>query len=81
MAMEQPVVAYDTPVHREYLADLGVYAPAGDIGALAQAARELAHSPEQRSIIGRGLRERAAEQYSWPAAAREIATLYYRLTE
>ncbi len=37
MAMGQPVVAYDTAVHREYLADLGFYAPVGDVAAFAQA--------------------------------------------
>jgi glycosyltransferase involved in cell wall biosynthesis len=33
MALGQPIVAYDTPVHREYLGEAGVYAPAGDVEA------------------------------------------------
>jgi glycosyltransferase involved in cell wall biosynthesis len=35
MAMARPVVAYDTAVNREFLGDLGVYAPLGDVAALA----------------------------------------------
>ncbi|MBN1318072.1 MAG: glycosyltransferase family 4 protein, partial [Anaerolineales bacterium] len=35
MAMELPTVAFDTAVHREYLGDLGVYAPPGDTESLA----------------------------------------------
>jgi glycosyltransferase involved in cell wall biosynthesis len=81
MAMSQPVVAYDTPVHREYLAELGSYAPAGNVEALAQAIQELAHHPGRQSSIGRALRQRAAEKFSWPAAAHQISDLYYRLTE
>ena len=45
MALAQPVVAYDTAVHREYLADLGVYAPVGDVAAFAQAIDDLAAKP------------------------------------
>ena len=37
MAAGLPVVAFDTPVHREYLGDLGIYAPAGDAAGLAAA--------------------------------------------
>ena len=37
MALGKPVVAYDNPVHQEYLGTAGVYAPAGDEGALARA--------------------------------------------
>jgi glycosyltransferase involved in cell wall biosynthesis len=80
MAMAQPVVAFDTPVHREYLADLGVYVPVGDVSALANAIRKLAHEPDRRSSLGDKLRLRAETQYNWEHAGREIEALYYHLT-
>jgi len=80
MAMAQPVVAFDTPVHREYLVDLGVYAAVKDVGALAEAIKQLAHDPERRTRLGRKLRQRAVEKYSWQSAGREIVDIYKQLT-
>jgi glycosyltransferase involved in cell wall biosynthesis len=80
MAMAQPIVAFDTPVHREYLADLGIYAPVGDVDALTTAIQQLAHEPDRRSKLGRQLRLRAETKYNWKRAGRKIENLYYRLT-
>lgn len=80
MAMAKPVVAYDTPVNREYLADLGVYAPLGDVEALAEAIALLACDPARREALGTGLRRRATESFSWPAAAQRIIAVYDNLT-
>lgn len=79
MAMAQPIVAFDTPVHREYLADLGVYAPAGDATALAENIAALLDNPGRRQQLGAQLRQRAARRYSWTAAAQEIEEIYGRL--
>lgn len=79
MALGQPVVAYDTPVHREYLGEWGTYVPPGDIDGLAAAIRELLHDEETRTHRGRYLRQRAARNYSWPAAGKRISTLYQTL--
>jgi glycosyltransferase involved in cell wall biosynthesis len=76
MAMGQPVVAFDTPVHREYLGELGVYAPIGDIGALASAIRPLLLDPSRRQSLGGRLRDRAIEQYSWLEAGKRITDTY-----
>ena len=76
MAMGQPVVAFDTPVHREYLGDLGVYAPIGDVDALASAIRSLLLDPSRRHSLGGQLRDRAIEQYSWLEAAKRITATY-----
>ena len=81
MAMAQPVVAYDTAVHREYLADLGVYAPAGDIAAFTEALDTLSQYPEHRRCLGQQLRERAKEVYSWQRACAQIIDLYKDLTK
>lgn len=80
MAMAQPVVAYDTAVHREYLADLGVYAPPGDVTAFAEAIAALAGDPERRATLGEGLRQRAQRMYSWEATMRRVVNLYQELT-
>lgn len=81
MALAQPVVAYDSPVHREYLADLGVYAPLGDVNALAEAIAGLIHAPEHGRALGQQLRQRAITEYSWQRAGEEIVALYRRLTK
>lgn len=76
MAMAQPVVAYDTPVHREYLGEWGIYTPPGDVEGLAQAIGRLLNDPSRRRLLGDRLRRRAGRHYSWQAAARRIDTLY-----
>lgn len=76
MAMAQPVVAYDTAVHREYLGEWGVYAPPGDVAELANAIGRLLHDPARRQLLGDKLRRRAAGHYSWQAAAQRIDALY-----
>ncbi|MEZ4642260.1 MAG: glycosyltransferase family 4 protein [Chloroflexota bacterium] len=80
MAMAQPVVAYDTAVHREYLADLGVYAEAGDVTALTSAIQELLHDPARRLELGQKLRQRATVAYSWQSATQHIIEVYKKLT-
>ncbi len=81
MALAQPVVAYDSPVHREYLADLGVYVPLGDVNALAEAIAGLIDAPEYGRALGQKLRQRAISEYSWQRAGEEIVNLYRRLTK
>lgn len=81
MAMAQPVVAYDSPVHREYLADLGVYAPLGDVDAFAQGIVRLLQAPDYGRERGQQLRQRAIKEYSWQRAGEEIVALYRRLTK
>lgn len=81
MALGQPVVAYDSAVHREYLADLGVYAPSGDVAAFTEAIAALLHQPERRLMLGQQLRQRALEVYSWQKAGEHIVSLYKQLTK
>jgi glycosyltransferase involved in cell wall biosynthesis len=79
MAMAQPVVASDTPVHREYLAALGIYGPPGDAAGLANGIEQLMKDPERSRAIGAQLRIRAKEQYSWQRAGERIAAIYQNL--
>ena len=75
MAMGLPTVAFDTPVSREYLGDLGIYAKPADPLSLAQALNE-GLSDEEHSSTGKDLRQLAKERYSWDRAADRILQTY-----
>ncbi len=76
MAMGLPTVAFDTPVSREYLADLGTYATPGDPDSLAQALSASLSNDEHRQR-GAMLRRVATEAYSWDRAAETIMQAYH----
>ncbi len=77
MAMELPTVAFDTPVSREYLGTLGTYAaPAGDPAALATAMESLLEAPIHRRRLGRKLRERVGQYFSWDQSGRYLMKIY-----
>jgi glycosyltransferase involved in cell wall biosynthesis len=76
MAMGLPVVSFDTPVAREYLDDNGVYAPLGDAAALAAALSALLHDDVRRLALGRVLRQRAVQEYSWQKMGERIVHVY-----
>lgn len=79
MAMGLPTVAFDTPVQREYLGDLGVYAPPGDLDALTAGIRTLLDDVARRAELGAALRRRAKDHYSWERAGRRIISIYDQL--
>ncbi|MHB1319897.1 MAG: glycosyltransferase family 4 protein [Anaerolineae bacterium] len=82
MAMGLPVVAYDTPVNREYLGSLGIYAtPLGDVTALAEALASLVADPLEAQTLGERLRERADRHFSWARTGRQLMHIYDDLTE
>jgi glycosyltransferase involved in cell wall biosynthesis len=76
MAMGLPVVAFDIPVMREYLGDLGVYAPLGDAQVFANQIEALLDDPAHARRIGGALRERVRRLYSWECAGRELEHIY-----
>jgi len=76
MAMGLPTVAFDTPVSREYLGDWGVYSEPGNPVALAEAISSLLSDEERALELGRRLRERAVEHYSWERAGKEMVEIY-----
>ncbi len=80
MAMALPVVAYDTPVSREYLGKLGLYAtPIGDATALAMTLRPILHHPDDAARLGMQLRERADKYFSWSRTGRQLLRVYEKL--
>ena len=79
MAMGLPVVAFDTPVSREYLQDLGAYADPGNADDLAARIVELLADDGRRTALGQGLRQRAADAFSWDHAGQRILQVYERV--
>ncbi len=83
MAVGLPVVAFDTPVAREYLGIDGVFAKRGDAASLAEHLLAVlfpaVHDLSSFKTTGPQLRTRAIQSYSWEAAGREIVQTYQRL--
>ncbi len=79
MALGLPVVAFDTHVHREYLDDLGVWVDAHDIEGLANAVADLAKRPAERERIGKSVRQRIEQRFTWSAAVKQIELIYRKL--
>lgn len=80
MAMGLPTVAFDMPVSREYLGDLGVYAAFADVADLARCLGALADDAPRRQALGQALRQRAESQYAWEARSETILGVYERAT-
>ena len=76
MACALPSVAFDTPPSQEILGDLGVYAPRGDVAALADAIADLLEDPEGARALGIKLRQRVTEHFSWQRTARQLSKAY-----
>ena len=80
MAVGLPVVAFDTPVAREYLGIEGAFAVRGDVGSLAANLLAYIHlastAPDQLRMAGQHLRQRAVQAFSWDRAGRLIVQAY-----
>ncbi len=79
MALGLPVVAFDTPVHREYLGDYGVWVEPHDVDGLTNAVVALAHDPGRRETLSKQLRQRIQDHFTWPVAAKHIEETYFSL--
>lgn len=76
MAVGLPTVTFDTPVAHEILGDLGVYAQTGDVASLADHLDHLLRDEPERRDLGRRLRRRAIDEFSWWAAGHQILAVY-----
>jgi glycosyltransferase involved in cell wall biosynthesis len=83
MAVELPVVAFDTPVAREYLGADGLLALPGDAGSLAECLADglslCGSHPDVDRLRGKRLRQRAIQLFSWETAGLQIAETYGEL--
>jgi glycosyltransferase involved in cell wall biosynthesis len=76
MALGLPTVTFDTEVSREYLAEHGCYAKPGDARDLARVLQEVLDNDARAKTLGRALRQRAIEHFSWERAGHKIVDIY-----
>jgi glycosyltransferase involved in cell wall biosynthesis len=76
MSMALPVVAFDTPVSREYLGEWGMCAEPGSVEGLAQDILTLLENPDEARQRGQRLRERVLERYTWTQGGQRITEVY-----
>ena len=83
MAAALPTVAFDTPVAREYLGNDGMLAVRGDVDSLAAKLLDClfptAGAATQIAAVGRQLRRRVLQQFSWQQAGQIIVATYAEL--
>jgi glycosyltransferase involved in cell wall biosynthesis len=76
MAMGLPIVTFDTPVSREYLGEIGIYATFGSVEDLAAKLRLALEQPAWAAQLGALGRERAVHKLSSDRAGPEIEAIY-----
>lgn len=77
MACGLPTVAFDTPVNREILGDLGVYAnKIGDPGSLAEAILRILDDDVFMAELSVKVRHSVVENFSWDNVARRLINYY-----
>jgi len=76
MACGLPTVAFDTPVNREILGDLGLYARTGDASSLASTILDAISDGALLAHLSKKLRERAVEYFSWDNTAKRLMHCY-----
>jgi len=76
MACGLPVVAFDTPVNREVLADTGTYASYGDAHDLAAKIAALAADGDLRAGLSGQVRDRSVSEHSWDARGNLLSGIY-----
>ena len=79
VAMGLPTVAFDTPVNREILGDLGVYAPIGDWTALATELEGVLRDPAAGRERGHALRAKAVAEHNWEESVESLLDVYRRV--
>ena len=79
MAAGLPTATFSTPVAREILGDLGVYAKQGNSRSLAKALEFLLVEERAAAEIALRLRLKAVQEHSWAKAGQQIAEIYQLL--
>jgi glycosyltransferase involved in cell wall biosynthesis len=79
MATGLPIVAFDRPVNREYLGELGIYAAPGDPTSLAEALGNALNNLHELKSVGEALRMKAVENYRWEKAGEMLLQIYRKV--
>ena len=80
MAMGLPTVVFDTPVNREILGNSGVYAKLNDSVSLAEKLEMLLANGNLAKNLGKKLRERAVDGYSWQVVGKKLMNIYQTIS-
>jgi glycosyltransferase involved in cell wall biosynthesis len=81
LAMGLPVVTFDTPVSREILGGIGVYARLGSAAELAAGMLRVLDDPALAAQLGAAGRRLAIEHHSWDRAGRQIEAIYAQVLD
>lgn len=81
MAMGLPVVTFDTPISREFLGKLGVYAELGSARSLANELKGLLADDERRVRLGRQVRAKAVNEMGWNRARYQLEAVYQEVLD
>ena len=76
MAMGLPTVVFDTPVNREILGHVGVYAKIGDVTSLAEALIGVLTNQARSAQLAELSLRKATDEHSWSGVARRLAEIY-----
>jgi len=76
MAAGLPAVVFDTPVNREILGDLGVYAKPTDSDSFKEKLIEVLLNEDLRKELGKRMRNKAIKEYSWNNNVNKIIEIY-----
>jgi glycosyltransferase involved in cell wall biosynthesis len=76
MACGLPCLVFDTPVNREILGDVGVYARFGDPTDFADRIEALLADPAGLERLGTLARDRAVQEHSWKARGVQLMDIY-----
>ena len=79
MSTGLPVVAFDTPVSREYLGEWGLCAEPGSVEGLSQDILSLLADPDEARARGQALRARVMERYTWRQGGQRITQVYQKV--
>jgi len=80
MAMGLPTVVFDTPVNREILGNLGVYAEFNNPVSLAEKLEMVLSNGSLAKNLGKKLREKAVDGYSWQAVGKKLMGIYQTIS-
>jgi glycosyltransferase involved in cell wall biosynthesis len=79
LACGLPCLVFETPINREILGEVGVYARYGDPVDFADRLAVLLADHQLREELGRQGREKALADYSWQARGKSLVATYRRL--
>lgn len=79
MAMGLPTVVFDTPVNREILGELGIYAELDNPVSLAEKLEMILSNEDLAKNLSKKLREKAVDVYSWQSTGKKLMDVYQKL--